>query len=102
MSNIFKRLRRGASKGAESPKATAQLGSDSPQAAQNEARRLASEREAHGHAAESETRRQASDSESRRQAAENETRRQASDGAFRSQAAENEARHRAEDDRSQQ
>ena len=83
MPNIFSLLRRGSPIPAESPEVGAHPGSESGQAAENEARRRVSEGEAHSRAAVNEARRQASDSEAH------------------SQAAANEARHRAEDGRSQ-
>jgi len=86
---------------AESPDAATRSGSKSGQAAENEARRRVSKREAHSRAAANEARRQASDSEARRQVAANEARRQASDSEALRQVAANEARHRAEDRRSQ-
>src|SRR2546425_10593446 len=74
--------------------------SESGQAAENEARRRVSEREAHSRAAVNEARRQASDTETRRQAAANEARRLVSDSEAHRQADANEARHRADDGRS--
>src|SRR5437588_12638707 len=100
MPNIFSLLRRGSPIPAESPEVGAHPGSESGQAAENEARRRVSEREAHSRAAVNEARRQASDTETRRQAAANEARRLVSDSEAHRQADANEARHRADDGRS--
>ena len=80
MPNLFRLLRRGSRIPAESPDAAARSGSESDQAAENEARRRVSEREAHNRAAANEARRQVSDSEAHRQAAANEARHRADDG----------------------
>jgi hypothetical protein len=84
MPHLFRLLRRGSRMPAEGLDAAARSGSESGQAAENEARR------------------QVSDSEARRQAAANEARRQVSDSEARRQVAANDARYRAEGGRSQE
>jgi hypothetical protein len=73
-------------------------GGEPTHAAENEARRRASQSEALSQADANEARRLASESQAREQALVNEARRQASDSAARSQAAANEQRRRADED----
>src|SRR3989454_1156447 len=96
MSHLFRLLRRGPRVPAEGLDAAARSGTESGQAAENEARRQVSESEASRQAAANEARRQVSESEASRQAAANEARRQVSDSEASLQVAANDARYRAE------
>jgi hypothetical protein len=98
MARRFKLFGRESSQPAAGPEPDAHGGGESTQAAQNEARRRASQSEAVSQADANEERRRASDSAAREQALVNEARRQASDSAARSQAAANEERRRADED----
>ena len=80
MSHLFRLLRRGPRVPAEGLDAAARSGSESGQAAANEARRQVSDSEARGQAAANEARRQVSDSEARRQVAANDARYRAEGG----------------------
>jgi hypothetical protein len=96
----FRLFGRGSTSGADSPHGAppdaVPGGVEIDQAAQNEARRRASENEADSQASANEARRQASENAAREQAIVNEARRQASDSQARSQMEANEARHRGE------
>ena len=101
MSKISRLFGWGAPAGASTGQVPVPGRDESGFAAENEARRRASETEAGSQADANEARRQASDSAAREQAVVNEARRQASDSEARSQAEANASRHRAEDERSQ-
>jgi hypothetical protein len=98
MSRIFKPFGRRAPAASPAQDAPAAAG-ESVLAAENEARRKTSEREADSQADVNEARRRASESQAREQAVVNEARRQASDSEARSQAEANESRRRASEER---